>query len=424
MLKIQLFLPKAVVLFVLLFIDLASFAQENSDSKRETALNLYIDCDYCDMTYFRQEFTLVNYVRDRMVADVHLIVTYMSNGGGGSEYTLQFIGQKSFEGMLDTLVINTAADVTSDEEREQLLKAMKRGLAPYILKTDYAERVEITYSDSDDEDDADDPWNNWVFRTNLSSWLDGERTNQSFSVYGSLSASRITEKIKHYTRFNFDYNENKYRLYDENDSLIYSLDTYINSFYAGHNTVWSLGDHWGVGMEGNIWSSTYSNTDIAWDLMPAIEYNLFSYEDASNQQLRIGYAAGYSYYFYVDTTIYNKIEEGLFYHKMDVNYKYITNWGSIQGSIWYKNFLKDFSLYSLGSNISTNFRLFKGFSIYLNGNFSMPRNQVSLVRTDVSPEDVLTQQIQLQTQFSYYASVGFTYTFGSIYNNVVNPRLD
>ena len=30
--------------------------------------------------------------------------------------------------------------------------------------------------------------------------------------------------------------------------------------------------------------------------------------------------------------------------------------------------------------------------------------------------------MELETQFQYFTSFGFTYTFGSIYNNVVNPR--
>jgi hypothetical protein len=412
------------LLFTLGFVCFDKKIQAQDTEKREAALNLYIDCDYCDMVYFRQEFTLVNYVRDRMVADVHMIVTTMSNGGGGEEYTLQFIGQKRFADCSDTIVINTAADATNDEIRSQILEAMKRGLAPYIMKTSYSNRVKISYQNTDNEADAKDPWKNWVFRTNFSGWIDGERTSKGLNINSSISASRITERIKHLTRFRQDYDENKYRIYDANDSLIYSFDAFRNSFYAGHTTVWSLGDHWGLGVEGNIWSSTYSNTRIAYDVMPAIEYNVFKYQDASNQQLRMAYAAGYSYYYYQDTTVYNQIEEGLFYHKVNVNYKYITQWGSIQGSIWYKNFLKDFNLYNFGSFLSTNIRLFKGFSIYFTGDFSLPRNQITLVKADVSPEDLLTEQIQLQTQFSYSASVGFTYIFGSIYNNVVNPRLD
>ena len=39
-----------------------------------------------------------------------------------------------------------------------------------------------------------------------------------------------------------------------------------------------------------------------------------------------------------------------------------------------------------------------------------------------SLEDVLLRRKMQKTDYSYYTSFGFTYTFGSIYNNVVNPR--
>ncbi|OQX80984.1 MAG: hypothetical protein B6D61_01340, partial [Bacteroidetes bacterium 4484_249] len=55
-------------------------AQETIDTtslSREKALNIYIDCDYCDQSYFKENFTIVNYVRDRKVADAHIIISEM-----------------------------------------------------------------------------------------------------------------------------------------------------------------------------------------------------------------------------------------------------------------------------------------------------------------------------------------------------------
>jgi hypothetical protein len=40
----------------------------------------------------------------------------------------------------------------------------------------------------------------------------------------------------------------------------------------------------------------------------------------------------------------------------------------------------------------------------------------------VSLEEVLLQRRQLETGYSYFFSVGLSYTFGSIFTNVVNPR--
>ncbi|MDZ7341730.1 MAG: hypothetical protein ONB27_10280 [candidate division KSB1 bacterium] len=37
-------------------------------------------------------------------------------------------------------------------------------------------------------------------------------------------------------------------------------------------------------------------------------------------------------------------------------------------------------------------------------------------------EEVLLRQRQLETSYNYWTSIGLSYTFGSIYNNIVNPR--
>jgi len=66
--------------------------------------------------------------------------------------------------------------------------------------------------------------------------------------------------------------------------------------------------------------------------------------------------------------------------------------------------------------------LFKGFSLELRGNYSMIHNQLSLQKSAVSQEEVILQQRQLETQYSYWGTVGINFTFGSIYNNIVNPR--
>ena len=39
-------------------------------------------------------------------------------------------------------------------------------------------------------------------------------------------------------------------------------------------------------------------------------------------------------------------------------------------------------------------------------------------------EEILLQRRQVSTSYSYFAGVGITYTFGSIFNNVVNPRFE
>lgn len=50
--------------------------------------------------------------------------------------------------------------------------------------------------------------------------------------------------------------------------------------------------------------------------------------------------------------------------------------------------------------------------------------KVNIPRGDLTVEELLLRQQQLQSGFNYFVSVGFNYSFGSIYNTIVNPRFD
>ena len=52
----------------------------------------------------------------------------------------------------------------------------------------------------------------------------------------------------------------------------------------------------------------------------------------------------------------------------------------------------------------------------------MIHDRIFLSKAGLSDEGILLQLQQLKTDYAYYTSIGLTYTFGSIYNNVVNPR--
>ena len=55
---------------------------------------------------------------------------------------------------------------------------------------------------------------------------------------------------------------------------------------------------------------------------------------------------------------------------------------------------------------------------------ALVRDQIGLRASDATDGEILTRQFELATGSSYYASVGLSYSFGSIFNQVVNPRLD
>jgi hypothetical protein len=107
---------------------------------------------------------------------------------------------------------------------------------------------------------------------------------------------------------------------------------------------------------------------------------------------------------------------------MGVNY--ITKWGSANAALVYSNYLYDFNKNNLNFYSNVNVRLFKGLSLSCFLYLSIIHDQLSLPKEGATYEEVLLQQHQLATQYSYNFNFGITYTFGSIYNNIVNPRFD
>jgi hypothetical protein len=60
--------------------------------------------------------------------------------------------------------------------------------------------------------------------------------------------------------------------------------------------------------------------------------------------------------------------------------------------------------------------------VSVGGGYEWIHDQVYLPKGNRDQADVLLRRRALLTGYEYNARVGLTYTFGSIFNNVVNPR--
>jgi len=156
--------------------------------------------------------------------------------------------------------------------------------------------------------------------------------------------------------------------------------------------------------------------------MPGIEYDIFPYSESTRRQLRLLYSAGYRYSSYNDSTIYDVIHEGHFRHSFEAAYEVVQKWGSIDLNFEYSNYLNDWSKNNLSLDGFIDVRLAKGLSVNFGGGASLIHDQLGLVKGGATQEEVLLRRKELATQFQYFTSFGLTFTFGSIYNNVVNPR--
>ena len=76
---------------------------------------------------------------------------------------------------------------------------------------------------------------------------------------------------------------------------------------------------------------------------------------------------------------------------------------------------------SLRSNLDI--RVFEGLAVRFSGNINLIREQYSLAAGATSIEELLLQQREIATDYKTNFSVGLSYTFGSIYNSIINTRL-
>ena len=84
---------------------------------------------------------------------------------------------------------------------------------------------------------------------------------------------------------------------------------------------------------------------------------------------------------------------------------------------------KDINTFSLGGNIEI--RIVKGLSFYVYSYANFTKGVYpNISRNSVSLNDLLTHTRQYATEKVLYINFGINYRFGSIYNNVVNPRFN
>jgi hypothetical protein len=183
-----------------------------------------------------------------------------------------------------------------------------------------------------------------------------------------------------------------------------------------------LGPRWSVGVDGGVNASDFGNTELSARLAPAIEFSVFPYREYASRQFIIQYEAGVSYQRYNEITIFDKLRETLWRHELSASFDARQPWGSIELRTEWSQYFHDFSRYRLEGDAEVDIRLARGLSLSVEGNASRIRDQLSLPRRGATPEEVLLRLRQLQSGYEVSFSVGLTYSFGSLFNNVVNPR--
>ena len=386
-------------------------------------LKIFIDCDECDFNHMREEIQFLDYVRDKELAQVHVFVSELSNGSGGSSYTFTFSGMNEYRGKQDTLYYSSRPTQTHAERRKEMQQTIVMGLMPYIARTDYAGLIDVRMKQSDrlkrslQEAPERDRWNYWVFELEAGGELEKETLESEYSLESGFEARRITDEWKTEADFSQRYRKRTIRP-DET-----SIDVIYRDISLDYNLVKSLGQHWSAGLSGDLESSTYKNIRLLLGVSAAVEYNVFPYREASRRELTLAYHIGMDHQSYFAETIYMKNGEYLPVHDLQVNLRFNQPWGYARTVISLSQYLHKPDKNYVGIYGRLNWRVFKGLSLYMEGSYGIVRNQLYLPREEATLEEILLRQKRIATEYEFEFDVGLSFTFGSIYNNVVNTRL-
>jgi len=327
-----------------------------------------------------------------------------------------FRGRGEFEKNENTLICRSEAGELAEAFRRRVAQTIKLGLLRYVSKTPAADRVHVRLLDTVKPTAVIDPWNFWVFSAGVDAFLNGEQSYRSEMWMGNVSAGRVTPQWKMRFGLTGNYQVNAYSLEDFN----YRSTSNGKSFNG--LVVRSLDEHWSAGAQIQIQSSTFNNTRWSVFPRPAVEFDLFPYSESTKKQLRFLYSIGPTFVRYREETIYDQLRETLFSESLTASLELKQPWGSISTALEGSHYLGHADKYRVELNAGLSVRLFEGMNFNIQGSGSRIHDQLGLPKGGATYEEVVLQRKQLATSFQYYFSVGFSYSFGSIRSNVINPR--
>lgn len=416
----------AVVAFVALMLGVVpAAAQQTSDP-----LRVFFDCDGpgCNQEFYRTEIDWVDWVRQREDADVHVIVASQSNASGGRAYEIRFIGQDDLSGVDDELTFSSLGTDVEQERLDGLATTLSIGFARYATLLGLRDVVTIrgvtpVEVDPDagvvDADEVDDPWDLWSFRVGGNFNIDGEDTRKSRDVSTSFSADRVSRAwiLGFDVRYSNDYQE-----IERSNGTIF--ENTQEDWSVNTETVHALADHWSIGFTTASGKLPRFNQDFRFEFRPGLEYSYFPYEQATRRALTAFYQIGPTYRDYEEETLFGETSETRWEQTLRIEFAQRQPWGDASVDVQGSHYLHNTDFYSVSFNGNLEFRLFRGLSLDIRGNYSFGDDQIYLPGGDLTDEEILLRLRQRQSSERYGLRIGFNYRFGSIYNNIVNNRFD
>jgi hypothetical protein len=419
----------AIILLLALSASPAATAQDTAATGQSNLLRVFIDGCPCDLDFLRREVAFIEYMRDRADAQVHVLFSSQQTGAGGTAYSMFLIGLREFANVVDTLRFASEPGQTRDSTQRTIVRYMKMGLVRYLAHTPTASRITVSVagdssgSTTATADPPRDPWDFWVFRTSIGAFADGEKSRSFVSSNGSLTASRTTAMWKTRIEAFASYDQSRFTFEPSEEFPNGRVrKDYSYSSSGSAMQVRSLGNHFSAGAISSAAAGTRRNLDIALRAGPALEWSLFPYPESARRQFTMLYSAGVNHFEYREVTLYLRTSETRPDHTLLVSYEFTQPWGSASASLSGQQFLDNGSFYAGSAFGNANIRLFRGFSLNFFFSAATIYNQIYVALGDATDEEILLNRRQLQTPYRFFGDISLVYSFGSIFNTIVNPR--
>jgi len=403
---------KFLIVIIGLVLSQHLFAQTQNNDKPK----VFIDCEYCDKDYLISNINFADFVRDRKLADLQLMFQYNALPNGQEKIELRtFKPDEKCENSFKRLL-----EVNASEAKKRTLMAnmMTLAILPIIENRTLLSGFSINYNSLEEnkEEPVNDPWNNWTFNTRLSAWINGQSNYKSISNWSSIRAQKVLDNRKLLFSISQNQNNQSFIIGEENIKSR-NLSRNARAHYIG-----PISKKWSYGLFASANTSTYTNISSSYQLTPAIEYNFFDYDQYNEKILKLSYRIINKYNNYFETTVFDKDEERLANQSLGLELSVNKQWGSINSSVYVGSYIHDPELYNINLWNSLDWNIAKGLSFNVSMSLSILQDQIELVEGDLSREDILLSQKQQQTNYDYWMNAGISYTFGSVYNNIINPR--
>jgi hypothetical protein len=298
------------------------------------------------------------------------------------------------------------------------------GLMRFLSNSPVAEHISILYAAPVEAEEVqaqpeDDPWNFWIFSIGANGSFRSESSQRTYNIRANVSASRTTDDWRMHLSGRGIYSENRYEL-EEDEWSVYTTDEFSFRGYA----IYNLGNHWGTGVRSSFGKSIRYNQDLYARFAGGLEYSVFPYAESTRRSFTILYTLGMATFDYEEVTVYNHAKETLAEQGLEASVGIIQPWGDMRADLEASSYLHDLDLHEIEFGIGMSVRLVRGLRFHWGSSAARIKNQIYLSGAGIPEDEILLHRRALGTDFRMNASFGISYTFGSIFNNAVNPTLD